>query len=350
MVSGQSDLKQWARQEMRGVQNMLIPSFTPDLAALDEDGIRWDVNQSIAHGFFSSNCTTQVGLTFNEAKQFVRIAVEEAGGRIQIAPVAEFDSLEENLAFIRYAAGIGCDSVLLGYPPAFYPRTPDEIVAVTREMCAAAGEMPVVLYISFKWNFARMHPSGFPLDVIDQLVNEPNVVALLCGIIEPGFVHEAFRRFGERVLVQAPWERWAPLLTEQFGQQWFGPGAYELFQTPDRPYLTGYYDALLDGRVDEAMETFWRLTPVRMMFEKQFMPTQMIGAYHWPQQKFYQWLTGGNGGFTRQPVMKMYKHEMDEVRNVLPAIGIQPPDNYEEFYVGRMNYEKGHRPAASQLL
>lgn len=343
MAPENSELKQWARALMRGVQNMLIPSFTPDLAALDEDGIRWDVQQSIRHGFFGLNCTTQVGLAFAEAKRFVEMAVAEANGRIQVSPVCTFNSLAENIAFIQHAAATGCDTALVAYPPNFYPQSPEEIYAITKQMCDAAPRLPLVLYVSFKWNYGRFHPGGFPLDILERLTDINNVVGLLVGIIEPGFVYEAFRRFSGKVLVQTPWERWAPLLTGQFGMQWFGPGAYELFQTPEKRYLIDYYHLLLNGQTDEAMEIFWQLTPVRLVFEKQFMPTQMMGTYHWPQQKFYQWLTGGNGGFTRQPAMKMYQHEMDEAKNILPAIGIEPRENYAEFYIGRMNYEKGIR-------
>lgn len=344
MATDDSQPKQWARATMRGVQNMLIPSFSPDLAELDEDGIRWDVQQSIAHGFFGMNLTTQVGLTTAEAQRFVDITVDEAAGRIQVSPVVTFNSLDENLAFIRYAAAAGCDTLLVAYPPSFYPQSPDDIVAVTQQMCAAAPELPMVIYVSFKWNFGRFHPAGFPLEVLERVTDIPNVVGLLVGIIEPGFVHEAFRRFNGKVLVQAPWERWAPLLTQNFGMQYFGPGAYELFQTPEQRTLVDYYNLLLDGRTDEAMQRFWQLTPVRMVFEKQFMPTQMIGTYHWPQQKFYQWLTGGNGGFTRQPVMKLYQHEVDEAMGALRALGVTPRENLAEFYVGRVNYEKGVRP------
>ena len=39
---------------MKGLENIIIPSFTPDLSELDEEGIRWDVRQSIKHGFFST--------------------------------------------------------------------------------------------------------------------------------------------------------------------------------------------------------------------------------------------------------------------------------------------------------
>ena len=48
-----SELKALAQKNMIGVENATFPSFTPDMADLDEDGIRWDVQQAIKHGFFS---------------------------------------------------------------------------------------------------------------------------------------------------------------------------------------------------------------------------------------------------------------------------------------------------------
>lgn len=43
MGNTKRDLKLWAKEHLRGVENTLLPSFTPDLAALDEEGIRHDV-------------------------------------------------------------------------------------------------------------------------------------------------------------------------------------------------------------------------------------------------------------------------------------------------------------------
>jgi 4-hydroxy-tetrahydrodipicolinate synthase len=206
-------------------------------------------------------------------------------------------------------------------------------------MCDST-DLAITLYPTHKYNFERFHPSGFPLDLLDRMVEIENVVALKLAILEPGFIFETFRRYGEKILVQCPWERWLPLLNAQFGQQWMGAGAYEAFQSPEKPYLVDYFNLLLKGEVDKAMEIFWMLTPVRMMFEKQFMPTVHLGTYHWPQHKYYQWLTGGNGGFTRQPVMKMYKHEMEETKGAMRAIGLTLREPEEEYYVGRCNYAK----------
>jgi 4-hydroxy-tetrahydrodipicolinate synthase len=189
-----------------------------------------------------------------------------------------------------------------------------------------------------KYNFGRFHPAGFPFDVLDALVDVPNVVSILVAITEPAFIFEAFRRYSDRVLVQVPWERWAPLLVTSHGQQWMGPGAYELMQSPEKPYVVDMFNALVEQKTDQAMELFWRITPARMTFENQFLPTQMLGTYHWPLQKYYQWLVGGNGGMTREPVMKMNQFVMDEARNAVRALGIDPAANDEEFFVGRAQY------------
>ncbi len=341
-----SERKAWAREHLRGIENCIFPSFDPSLSRLDEEGIRLDVRQSIAHGFTGSLVAVETGVTMEEAKRMLEIVVDEARGALHVSVTLIRDSLEENVALAQHAARVGADCALLGYPFNFYPRSAEEIYDVTRQVCEAA-DLGFLLYPSHKFNFGRFHPSGFPLDVLERAAKIDNVVGCKLGILEPGFIHEAYARLGDKLVIQFPWERWWPLLRVTFGLQFAGAGAYELFQSPAKPRLVEYFNLLLEDRIAEAMEIYWRLTPVRLVFEKQFMPTQMIGTYHWPQQKYYQWLVGGNGGYTRQPVMKMLQHEMDECKDALRAIGIEPATNDEEFFVGRTAYarSKGTSPA-----
>lgn len=344
MKISKSDLKAWAREKFKGIQNLLLPSFTPDLAELDEDGIRWDVQQTIRHGFFSTHCAVEAGLTFEEAVRFVQIVADEAKDKLIVSTTVIFDSFEKNIEFMRRVEQVGCQLALIGYPPNYYPASTEEVFAVTQQMCDATG-MAVNLYPSHKFNFMRLNRGIFPLDVLARAVTLENVVAVECTIIEPGTIYETFKACGEQALVQVPQERWMPLMTMHYRQQWMGPGAYELYQSPDQPYLVDCFNLMRKGEMEAAMGLYWRLTPVRLVFEKQFLPTINIGMYHWPQQKYYQWLTGGNGGYTRQPVMRLYQHDMDEARNAIRAIGLTPGENDEEFFVGRTNYAKGLRAA-----
>lgn len=338
-----SDRKQWAREHLRGIENCTFPSFDPALSELDEEGIRLDIRQAIAHGFVSTLCTCEAGLTLDEAKRFLSIAVDEAGSDLGVSTTLIRDSFEENVELAKHHESIGGHGALIGYPFNWYPQDESDVFEQTRAICDAA-DLNYVLYATFKFNLGRFHPAGWPLDVLERLGKDvPNIVACKLGILEPGFIYEAMHRLADDVVIQFPWERWWPLLRANYGAkfQFAGAGAYEAFQSTETPLCTDYFQLLLEDRLDEAMEIYWRLTPVRNVFEKQFMPTQMIGTYHWPQQKYYQWLVGGNGGFTRQPVMKMMQYEMDEMRGAMRAVGIAPSENDTEFFVGRANAARG---------
>ncbi len=336
MAKPRSRQKDWAWQAYRGIENCIFPSFTPDFQSLDEEGIRHDVRQSIAHGFASTVCAVETGLSFEEAKRMVAIVADEAKGRILVSVNLIFDSIDQNVEMVRHCASVGCQSALLGYPFHFYPQDADAIYQASKRV-AEAADVAILLYPSHKFNFGRLDPMGFPLSVIDRCLEIDNVVAVKMGLLEPGFIHEVYRRYNDWVVIEFPWERWWPLLRQNYKMQFAGAGAYELFQSPEKPLLVQYFNHLLADEMDAAMDIYWRLTPARMTFEQQFMPTQALGSYHWPQQKYYQFLTGGNGGYTRQPVMKLLQHELDDAKRAVRALGIEPTDDDALFYEGRAN-------------
>jgi 4-hydroxy-tetrahydrodipicolinate synthase len=326
--------KQWAWTHYKGIENCIFPSFTADFKALDEAGIRHDVRQSIAHGFVSTVCAIETGLSFDEVQLMLAIVADEAKGKILVSVNLICDTLDQTVEMMRHAERVGCQSALLGYPFHFRPDSADDIVRFSQKVCEAAG-VNVLVYPSHKFNFGRLDPMGFPLAVIDRLLQIDNVVAVKMGLLEPGFIHEVYRRYNDHVVIEFPWERWWPLLRAQYKLQFAGAGAYELFQSPDKPLLVQMFNHLLADEMEDAMALYWRLTPVRMTFEQQFLPTQALGSYHWPQQKYYQFLTGGNGGYTRQPVMKLLQHELDDAKRAVQAIGIEPTDDDALFYQGR---------------
>jgi hypothetical protein len=51
-----SKQKLWARHNYKGMSTLLFPSFTPDFQAIDEEGVRLDVQNSIDHGFIGAMC------------------------------------------------------------------------------------------------------------------------------------------------------------------------------------------------------------------------------------------------------------------------------------------------------
>ena len=83
------EAKSWAKHNYNGLEGTLMPSFTPDLSRLDEDGIRHDVDYYIRHGMFSVLAAVEsTSMTMAERCEFVRIVCDEARGRILVsAPV-----------------------------------------------------------------------------------------------------------------------------------------------------------------------------------------------------------------------------------------------------------------------
>ncbi len=337
-------MKKWAKEHLKGIENCTFPSFTPDLKELDEDGIRWDVNQAIKHGFFSTLVAGETGLTFEESKRLVSIVTDEAKDRLSVCTTLLYDSFEKNMEMLKHAEACGCNTLLLGFPATFYPKTDEEIYKAALEFCDATN-IGIILYPSPHYNFQRLHNSGFPLGVLEKLADHDNVVGAKVG--EMGLYADCYRRFGDKVFINCPVERFAPLMIKPYKMQWMGAGCYEVMQSPEKPYLVEYFNLLQQGKVDAAMEIYWMLTPARVLFEQQFNATVMSGTYHWTQHKLYQWCVGGNGGPTRQPSMKLHQHEIEATKMGFRMINIEPREPDEEFYMGRMNYKKSKSAQAS---
>jgi 4-hydroxy-tetrahydrodipicolinate synthase len=319
---------------MTGAMNLTMPSFTAGGDDLDEAGVRHDVRQAKAHGFFATLCTAEAGLSLPEAERFVEVVADEAGEELVVATTAMFDSLDDNYRMLEHAAETGLDLVFLGYPPAWVPDDAAAVRETTRDLCAAA-DVGVILHLSDKYNFESLHPSGYPMGILDDLADIDNAVAM--EVSDPGLVPEADRICGDRLLLTNPIEGHLPKHVTAYDVQWFGAGPYEVYQTPEQPLLVEYLDDLLAGEWDAAMETFHRLTPIRQVFTQQMRVPLQVGTYHWPQMKFYQWLTGGNGGYTRQPVMQLTAEDREAVRGAMRRVGLDPRGREDDdaFFLGR---------------
>ena len=327
--------KEWAREHFRGFENVLMPSFTPDLASLDEEGIRRDVQLTIEHGFFSTLCSIETGLTHDEKKQFMEIAADEAGDRISVAFSLAGDTLEENLQLLEHAERAGLSHALLSYPHTFRPQSEEEIYAYAAELVQSTN-LGVYLFASDKFGFHRIHPTGVPFGVFDRLADEPNVIALKLGGMDAGVMFEAFERWGSKLLVCTLNIGLFPLTVRHFGQQWSGAWTVEALQTPQQPLAVQFFEHLREGDENAAMEIYWRLAPALGAMGALMAPLVPTGAYHWPQLKYYQWLGGGNGGMTRQPVMRLFQRNLEMIKGGMRAAGLQlTEDPDDSFFLGR---------------
>lgn len=342
--------KEWAKEHFKGFENILIASFTPDLKNLDEAGIRLDVRQSIAHGFFSTLCA-HPALSPEETKRFVEIAVDEAAGRITVGLALSGKSQAEMLDIMADVEKAGCQHILIDLPR---EGSAEDLINYARGLTRATN-MGAYLWMAGVHNFTRFHPNGIPYEVFDALADEPNIIALKAGNMDPAVIFELLQRYNERMLVGVLTPALMPLSIRGFGQQWSGAWTVEALQSPEKPYAVEFFNLMMAGKYDSGMKLYWEhVAPGFGMMMKLLGKNMATGGHPWEFFKYYQFLTGGNGGRYRvDPEYPDQPHvtaeDMAAVKAGYRMIGVPTTTLADTaFPVGRINYEKGMRdPAAS---
>lgn len=329
-----SEAKAWAHEHMHGACDVIIPSFTSDLSGLNEAGIRHDVRRNAELGFWGALLVSEAGTTREEMRQFMEIAIDEAEGRHHLVLHGTFDTLDDQVAMAKVAKEVGMDAVLFGYPNSFYPTSASDLYEYTREFCERV-DLGVVLFAAHHWNFVRIDPAGFPLEVLVRCAELENVVAVKYEVGRPGATgtYECFKALaGSGVLVSDPFEPNAPIWTEQFEMPWMGTSNYEFYGD----LVPRMLDALNHGRRDDAMKLYWQIQPARtarLTEQATFSGANFIHRYLW---KYQAWLNGFNGGPLRQPAMKLSDPQMRRMADVVRRAGIaDPKEDPASFFVGR---------------
>ena len=334
-----SEAKQWARENYKGLSGTLSPSFTPDLKELDEEGIRHDVRHNISKGMFSVFCQTEIcALTMEERKRYIEIVCEEAKGKALVSMFTGIETIEQDIELLRHFEKIGGTHTLLGWPGMFYPKSEEDIYQATKKICDSTN-LAVDLWPKPKFDFGRFHPSQFNPELIEMITDIPNVVSIKAYLSDGlGKWAEIHHRVGDKILFQAAEPSEWPVTVAQYKQQFAGPVDYVIFdQSSDNPRILRMFNLFLEGDFLEAMNLYWELYPITIGARDTAFQSGMLGM------KYMQWLTGGNGGMFRQPTIPIFQHQKDAMRAGVKAAGITPPENEEEFYVGRLNYAKGDR-------
>jgi 4-hydroxy-tetrahydrodipicolinate synthase len=114
-----AEAKDWARETFRGACNVIIPSYTPDLKALNEAAIRHDVRHNMELGFWGALLVSEAGTTLDEMRDFIEIALDEAGGGHRFLLQGVFDTTEDIITMANDARAMGVDGLLLGHPNSF---------------------------------------------------------------------------------------------------------------------------------------------------------------------------------------------------------------------------------------
>src|SRR5215469_12247882 len=106
------EARDWAWANMRGVANVVHPTFTSDLEQLNEKAIRHDVRKEIEYGFWGALLVAETATTPEEYIRFTQWAADEARGRLHLIFHASFNTLAQNISVARMAHEAGAELVL----------------------------------------------------------------------------------------------------------------------------------------------------------------------------------------------------------------------------------------------
>ena len=340
-------LKEWARENYKGIENLLIPSFSPDFKTLDEEGIRIDVRNSIRHGFFSTTCIPVVA-SVEEHKQFLKVVCDEAKGKILAGGIVGEKTLEGDMEMLAFAETVGCTHLLVAPQRSLRAKTEEELYQGYLKRITATS-LPVLLYAPVSQSLRPFGPSGVPLRVYARLAELPNVVGV--KISQPVNLATTFQiceALGDKLLVGPVNLDFVPLLAKKYSVQWSGQWNVEAVQSPEKPYAVELMKLLNSRRFDEAMKVYAQLEPALNAFFKLQAPLILKGTHPWSHMKYHQWLGGGNGGLIRDihnpnvPVLDAAARAL--IRETFGKVGITPvAASEEEFVVGKAAYARGVR-------
>jgi len=337
----------WAKEHFRGFENVLLASFTPDLKQLDEEAIRLDVRKSIEHGFFST-LAAGVAMTQAEAKRFIDIAVDEAGGKMSIATGTHGATVEEKLHMLAYAEAAGVQHILMDLPS---EGSPDDLYRYAAQISESTN-MGIYLWMAQKHKFKRFHSSGIPFEAFDKIVQLPNIIALKVGDPDPAVIYNLFQRYGDKMLIGAMLPNVMPFAIEGYKEQWSGAWSVEALQSPEQPVAVEFFNLMMAGKYERGMELYWKYVKPGFDFMMKTMgPLMPSGGHPWEHMKLFQYAVGGNGGRYRvdpkaRDLPSVTAKDVADIKASLEARGIRPAQeiSLESFLVGRTAYAKGVRP------
>ena len=345
-----TERKQWAREHLKGMENALMPSFTPDFKNLDEEGIRLDVRQSIRHGFCACTVSPIGAGSAAQRQRMLEIVRDESRDKILTSQIVG-GSAEAAIESLAAAEKLGCSHALVTFPGNEHPESEDQVYAHFRKVIDSTS-MAVLLYGTDTPSLRRFHPSGIPISVYERLADLPNVVGMkLTHPMSAGTAFELCERLSSKLILGPVNLDLLPVLAKNYRNiQWSGQWIVESVQSPEKPYAVELMDLAARRRMSEAMKVYWQMQPLIQAIYDLQAPLLLQGSHPWAHMKYQQWCTGGNGGLLPLKASGVLPVLDAKARDLIKAnyrkAGITPVErSEEEFLVGKAAYARGVRPA-----
>ena len=291
--------------KLAGILAAVSTPFNAD-GAVDEGVLRNHVDFLIdngLHGLVPGGSTGEfAALTSNERKRVNEIVIEQAGGRVPVAPQTGSTSTAEAIELSKHAADAGADAVLLVQP--FYETpTRHEVIEYFATVGEAAG-VPVIAY-----NLPGVTGMNLDRPFYRELFERTDAVKYVkdtSGSIEQAF--DLIFNLGDAIDTFVGWDT---IVLPAFsagaaGSIWGAPN----FAPRE---CVAIYDLAKQGKTAEAFEIFKRLWNVFDFLGKEGYAVSTKAAAA---------AVGVNLGAPRAPYSELPSAKTDELRKLIAETGL----------------------------
>jgi len=286
-------------EQLKGVVALSITPFTSD-GKVDEEAFRENIRFLIDSGADvlvpNGSCGECYALTIEEQKKVIKIAVEEAGGKIPVYPGASHSGTNIAIELSKYAEDVGADGVQV-IPPYYYMA---DVVSHYLKICEAI-EIGMIVY-----NNPEVVAKALTPQVLLEMANKAeNLVGVKDCTENLNMTNETIRLLGDKVAILCgTGESLAP-----FFYLLGSPGTYSSIVNFAPEFPVEMNRAAVKGDYKTVMEIHKRLTPLLNFISTHGPFIRVIkGAME---------ILGRQVGSPRAPLTPLTKQEKEELTKIL---------------------------------
>jgi 4-hydroxy-tetrahydrodipicolinate synthase len=289
------------KNKFKGIIPAVVTPFAED-AELDEETLREHLRFLIkngVHGLMVNGSTGEAeNLSSEERKRVIKIAVEEAGGKIPVIAGTGTPSTKKTIELTKDAKDMGADAVMVVTP--FYLIPNEEGLIKHYKSVVEAVDIPVILYNIPPHTKVNLTPS-----IIEKLCKEaPNIVGLKDSYGNLSQFAETVKLVGDKISVLAGCD---DLLLPSFI---LGAAGAIIALGNIAPAMTvQMFNLVQKGEIKQAKEIYFKLLPIAKAIGSEFnFPAPVKEALK---------LLGRSAGSTRSPIVPLAKQERANIEEAL---------------------------------
>jgi 4-hydroxy-tetrahydrodipicolinate synthase len=176
----------------------MVTPFTDDGKSVDEERLRNLVNHLIdlgVTGLVPCGTTGEFqNLSEQERRRVIEVTIDEADDRVPVIAGTGWSGTDLAIEKAKHAKDVGADAAIIVTP--YYHKPANRGIYEHYRQIAEAVDIPIILY-----NIPQATGVSLPWQIVEDLVEIPNIVALKDSSGELRFIMSVLEKVGDRLAV-----------------------------------------------------------------------------------------------------------------------------------------------------